>query len=141
MTVLAWDGKTLAADKRAVVGGGLRRTVTKIQRYKSVLLGATGDWDIAMQLMEWWKADAVPDKFHEVFRKAEATLIVISRTGILTWNSGPYPLPHECEKAAFGSGRDYAEMAMYLGKSAKEAVELACLFQSDCGDGVDTLSL
>ena len=32
MTVIAWDGRTLAADKRAVFGGNLILTTTKIFR-------------------------------------------------------------------------------------------------------------
>jgi hypothetical protein len=42
---------------------------------------------------------------------------------------------------AFGSGRDYAEAAMFLGCDAKRAVEVACQFQTDCGNGIDTLRL
>jgi hypothetical protein len=30
---------------------------------------------------------------------------------------------------------------MFLGKSASDAVEIACLFEHNCGNGVDTLEL
>lgn len=51
MTVICWDGKTLAADKRAT-SVGLARTVTKVQRHGDVLLAMTGDWDVAAEMRE-----------------------------------------------------------------------------------------
>jgi hypothetical protein len=71
MTVIVWDGKTLAADKQ--MGGDYPRTVTE-------------------------------DAHH-----------------------------------AIGSGRDFAAAAMYLGKTAREAVEVAMALTGFCGHGVDTL--
>ena len=141
MTVIAWDGSVLAADKMAVDGGGIRRTTTKIQRHHDALLAMTGSWDIACELREWWKMGASQSNFPEKARGDVATLIVI-RTGVIeTYNSGPFPLIHEVKQCAFGSGRDFAEAAMYCGKSAIEAVEIACKFQSDCGNGVDYMAL
>ena len=46
----------------------------------------------------------------------------------------------EDQFAAWGSGRDFALTAMHLGKSAREAVEIACLFENGCGNGVDVLT-
>ncbi|MCK4121398.1 hypothetical protein HFK83_03310 [Ralstonia pseudosolanacearum] len=140
MTVIAWDGKTLAADKRAT-SVGLARTVTKIQRHGDVLLAMTGDWDVAVELREWLKAGAVPRDFPEKAREDNASLIVIGRGGIAVYSTGPFPMPIEQEKVAFGSGRDFAEASMYLGCSAIEAVSVACHFQTDCGNGIDALTL
>lgn len=50
MTVIAWDGSALAADKRAVSGGGIARACTKIERHGSSLLGITGDWDTGAEM-------------------------------------------------------------------------------------------
>lgn len=141
MTVIAWDGQKLAADKRCVSGGGIARTVTKIERYGDALLAMTGNWDVAAEIREWWKRGACPDTFPSKARDDAATLIVITKGCIQTYASGPYPMPIEEERCAFGSGRDYAEAAMFCGKSAKEAVEIACRFQSDCGNGIDVLTL
>lgn len=140
MTVIAWDGKTLAADKRAT-SVGLARTVTKIQRDGDLLLAMTGDWDVAVELREWFKAGAVPRDFPEKAREDNASLIVIGRGGVAVYSTGPFSMPIEQEKVAFGSGRDFAEAAMYLGCTAIEAVSVACHFQTDCGNGVDALTL
>ncbi len=142
MTVIAFDGKRLAADKRATSGGGIARTVTKIQRHGAVLLGITGDWDIAVEMREWFKAGAEPGKFPDRAKDGESTLIVIRHGGVIeTYCSGPYPMLIEEPMCAWGSGRDYAQAAMYLGHDARRAVEVASVFQTDCGNGIDCLEL
>ncbi|KMW48092.1 hypothetical protein DEE91_01050 [Ralstonia pickettii] len=140
MTVIVWDGKTLAADKRAT-SVGLARTVTKIQRHGEQLLAMTGDWDVAAEIREWFKAGAVPRDFPAKAREDLASLIVVCRGSLAVYSTGPFPMPIESEKVAFGSGRDFAEAAMHLGCSAIEAVSVACHFQTDCGNGVDALTL
>jgi len=140
MTVIAWDGRTLAADKRAT-SVGLARTVTKIQRHGDCLLAMTGDWDVAAEIRAWFKAGAVPSDFPTKAREDLSSLIVIRRDGVDLYSTGPYPMPIESEKVAFGSGRDFAEAAMHLGCTAIEAVSVACHFQNDCGNGIDVLAL
>lgn len=139
MTVVAFDGKTLAADGMAVSGGGIARRVTKIERHKDMLLAVTGGLDIAAELREWFKAGADPRDFPPRARDGEATLIVFDGDGIKTYVSGPFPMRIHATKCAFGSGRDYAEAAMFLGCDAAKAVEVASHFQTDCGMGVDVL--
>lgn len=52
MTVIAWDGKTLAADKRAVASG-LIGTTTKIRRIGDLLVGIAGNFSAGMEMLEW----------------------------------------------------------------------------------------
>ena len=144
MTVIAFDGKTLAADKRMCQGGGIARTVTKIVRTRSSgeLLAITGGLDVGRELEAWYLMGAKVVDFPANAKDDTAMLIVIKPNGeIWTWAAGPYPTRIESEKAAFGSGRDFAEAAMYLGESAVDAVAVACVFQSDCGNGIDVLEL
>jgi hypothetical protein len=151
MTIIAWDGRILAADKR-VNDAGLARTCTKIFKvdlqYEDEpdvpgFAAIVGSVDPAMELLEWFIAGAAQDKFPEAARKDDATLIVISSdpaVGVRQWNTGPYPTAIEDRFSAWGSGRDYALAAMHLGHTAREGVELACLFEMNCGNGIDTLS-
>ena len=141
MTVIAWDGRTLAADKRATSGGGIARTVTKIERHKDCLIAITGCWDTGAEMREWFKAGADPATFPAKARDDRSTLIVIDAAGINTWAIGPYPMRVEEPRCCWGSGRDYAEAAMHLGHDARKAVEVACHFQTDCGNGIDVLAL
>lgn len=141
MTVIAWDGKTLAADRRAVYPSGYIRQDTKIHRHNGQLLAITGDADTGRELLAWYRAGAAPEAFPASARNVNSTLIVITHDGIQVFCSGPYPHHILEPQAAWGNGRDYAEAAMHLGLDARAAVGVACHFQSDCGDGVDTLTL
>lgn len=152
MTVLAWDGVTLAADKRMVTAGGICRTVTKIKRVRPLgagtqrcLAGITGALDTALEMLAWYEAGALPMAFPAEARKDVATLVLIVPDGnnvrILNWCSGPIPVEVEVQQMAWGSGRDYAEAVMYLSLDARRAVQVACHFQSDCGNGIDALRL
>jgi len=143
MTVIAWDGEMLAADKRMQQYGGIARTVTKIMRAPDgCLLAVTGSVDVGLEMRHWLLAGAMPADFPPKAREDVATLIVINRKGeVWTYAAGPFPMRMESHQIAFGSGRDYAEASMHLGCSAAEAVKVACMFQTDCGGGIDALVL
>jgi ATP-dependent protease HslVU (ClpYQ) peptidase subunit len=140
MTVIAWDGKTLAADKRTT-DAGVGLTTTKIFRAPcGALLGAGGTTSACHGLKNWWVAGADPEKFPE--KDKDAALMVVKPGGkvLVYWESA---VGVEIEDAFFaiGSGRDFALAAMHLGCSAKRAVEVACTFSPYCGNGIDTLEL
>ena len=140
MTVIAWDGRTLAADKRAVQAG-LARTVTKIHRVGGTLVGTSGCAHVGADLKEWLLAGADPGKFPPKARDDEATLLVIRNGRVEIYVASPFPVIVEDEQVAIGCGRDYALAAMACGKNARESVEIACRFEVNCGNGVDTLTL
>ena len=141
MTVIAWDGRTLAADKRSTGGGGIARVVTKIMRHGHQLLGITGSWDTGAEMRQWFMDGAKPEGFPAKARDDLATLIVIDASGIRSYSSGPHAMWIEQAKCAWGSGRDFAEACMWLGHDARRGVEAACHFQTDCGNGIDVLEL
>ena len=62
MTVLAWDGHTLAADKRAVMGTMIL-TTTKIFRVGDALVGYAGDACFGEEMVAWFKRGAKPEDF------------------------------------------------------------------------------
>lgn len=139
MTVIAWDGKMLAADKRAT-SGNVAYAVTKVERFGDHLLGMTGEADVAHELREWFKTGAVPKDFPKSARRDMATLIVISPdTRPRAFATGPHPMLYADEKLAWGCGRDFALATMHLGHDARRAVEVACTFDVSCGNGIDTL--
>lgn len=142
MTVIAWDGKTLAADKRSV-NNGRPTTVTKIFRSDDMLLAVTGDLVRGLELVRWHQAGGNPATLPE-FQKTLADyvpLLQVSRDGVYLYENGPIPFKVEEPFFAMGSGRDCALAALYLGKTAKEAVEVACVLLNGCGNGIDTLEL
>lgn len=141
MTVIAWDGRTLAADKRASLGT-LIRTTTKIFRFGGALLSYCGETGMGEELVAWFKAGAVPKDYPERQSADDAsTLLVIDASGIRTYERSPFPARIEDRTFAIGSGRDFALAAMHLGKTAAEAVAVAIALDSGCGNGIDTLQL
>ena len=68
-------------------------------------------------------------------------LVVLPDRSLHKFESTPHPLRFPPQNFAIGSGRDFALAAMHLGKTAVEAVEVACHFDSGCGNGIDTLTL
>ena len=137
MTVIAWDGETLAADQRASLGS-FYRTTQKIFVVRDCLVGYAGDSDYAEALLEWYRTGADPEKYPNMDNKdAWRSLLVIEPSKkILKYERTPYPVRFPHQQFAIGSGRDFAMMAMRLGKTAAEAVELTAEFDSGCGNGV-----
>jgi 20S proteasome alpha/beta subunit len=146
MSVIAWDGKTLAADKRASFGTTIR-TTTKIFRHGNALLAYAGDSAHGEEVRAWWMRGADPDDFPRSQRDKDdwAGLLVIRRGEhgpvIARYERTPYPIYFEDEHFSIGSGREFALAAMYLGCDARRAVEVACALDSGCGNGIDTLTL
>lgn len=146
MSVVVWDGKTLAADKRAS-NGSLIFTTTKIRLLDrnsgDVLLGWTGDQDSGEMMAKWYTNGAEPNEWPECQKDKDAwcRLIVVNAAGAAFYERQPVAIRVEDAFAAWGSGRDFALAALYLGKSAIDAVLIAGHFDNACGNGVDSLSL
>lgn len=140
MSVVCWDGHTLAADKRATLGS-LIRTTTKIRRIGEFLCGYSGDAAQGEEMLAWFARGAIASEFPASQRDKDdwAGLLVIGRGSITRYERTPYPLHYEDVQFAIGSGRDFALAAMHCGKTAREAVEIACIFDNGCGNGVDAL--
>jgi ATP-dependent protease HslVU (ClpYQ) peptidase subunit len=144
MSVIAWDGKTLAADKRATFGGNLILTTTKIRRIGNMLVGYAGGADFGEQMVQWVADGADPADFPTGQRdKDDWAGVLVLRPGqpVARYERTPYPILFEDRCVAVGSGRDFAMAAMYLGCDAKRAVEVACALDVNCGNGVDVLTM
>jgi ATP-dependent protease HslVU (ClpYQ) peptidase subunit len=144
MTVIAWDGKTLAADKEASDAWVKASRTTKIHRRDNGLLAFAGNASMGRELLAWFDAGANPADFPSGNRDASnpTRLMHITLAGeILVYECGPYPLRFENEIYALGSGREAALAVMMLGHDATKAVEIASRLCTGCGNGIDTLEL
>ena len=144
MTVIAWDGKTLAADKRMTAGWVTSPIVKKIRRSNGELIAATGNASIAVQLFDWHSKGCDPDTWPECNKdpaKDSIThLIVINeKTGIRKYESSGYPVCIENKFMAWGNGHEAAMAVLHLGFDAKKAVEVTSEIIQGVGNGVDTL--
>lgn len=143
MSVIAYDGHMIAADRQAT-NAGLRYMTTKLRRLKSgVVLAWTGDQDTGELLAQWYEQGANPTEWPEVQKDKEAWCRLIVATGKECRFYERHPVSIKVEDAflAWGSGRDYAMGAMAMGASARKAVHVASRFDHNCGLGCDVFVL
>lgn len=145
MTTIAWDGATLCGDKRSSNSYSVS-TVTKIFRLKNGLglVGFCGKSDHIPTILQWCEDGFIPCDYPE-FQKIEetgSTFLHIEPDGsIMRFNTTPIGYLIEDGFAAIGSGMDFALSAMYLGASAKQAIEIATHFNPSTGNGYTELRL
>ena len=142
MTVLAWDGVSLAADKLACAGN-MRATVTKIARCGNELIGICGALPLGNLLRNWYLNGADPDMFPESGVDDETTEMVVIKADGKVWVYSGSSTPFEIEDkmCAFGAGNEAALAALYCGATAEQAVEIASMINITCGNGIDVLPL
>ena len=146
MTVIAWDGTTLAADKQCT-NNGYKTTVTKIYRFDDGrLVGAASHSHICVAFIEWLRRGGnIPDilKSAKEEKVAGAGIEILPNGKIHRYQIGvsSIPLHFEDKFIAIGSGFEYAVGAMAMGADAIKAVEITSRFSSSCGMGVDSLRL
>lgn len=126
MTTIAYKAGVLAGDSQAT-DDQLWQT-NKIERLSTsagkLLVGWCGDVHSALVFMEWLKNEQSrkPDISNEDFEA-----IVVAETGRVTiWNQSLVGWRPEGRFFAIGSGAKAAMGAMHAGKSAVEAVKIAC---------------
>jgi ATP-dependent protease HslVU (ClpYQ) peptidase subunit len=143
MTVIAFDGEFVAADRLASFGS-TRMTTTKIHRVGNAIAGYAGDACFGEQVLDWYRNGADPAKFPPSNRDKDdwAGLVVFERgQPIKRYERTPFPVIWHDKQAAIGSGRDYALAAMHLGYDARRGVEVAIALDTGCGQGIDVLEL
>ena len=141
MTVIVFDGRTLAADKQATYGS-LRRSVTKVHRVDGLLVGLAGDSWLCAEMLDWIRTGRHRDAFPDAQRSENfATVVVIDEGKTLVYERSPVPVLLEDPVYATGSGRDFALAALMCGCDARRAVAVACALDVSCGMGIDAIDL
>lgn len=139
MTTIAWDGKTLVAD-RPLTSSGVRYETTKAHRLSDgSLFASCGALENNAAVRQWLDGSAekpvmgTDDDFDGVLIKPDGTAWMLNKKLHLIAIESPH--------FSTGSGRDFALLAMRLGKTAREAVEMAAELDIWTGMGVTELSL
>jgi ATP-dependent protease HslVU (ClpYQ) peptidase subunit len=126
MTTIAYKAGILAGDSQATDDQvwQTRKVIRLSTSAGSLLVGWCGDVHAALVFLEWLKNDQSrkPDISNEDFEA-----IVVAETGRVTiWTQSLVGWRPEGKFFAIGSGGKAAMGAMHAGKSAVEAVKIAC---------------
>jgi hypothetical protein len=136
VTTCAWDGKTLAADTRANSGGMPYQTLKVYKLSDGRLYAGCGAAEDLQAVRIWLESGGdkpTPKDF--------VGLVIGPNRQWSRYEDKLVPIPVQNSFHAVGSGRDYAIAAMHLGKTAREAVELACLYDIYTGSPITEVSL
>lgn len=142
MTVIAWDGKTLAADKRSTAGNQ-HNTVTKLFRIDADRIAAVaGGFAHSLMVLDWVRRGEDHQHYPKPLDSDEAgRLLVVHRSGVIeVFEAGPIALRFEDPTFTMGSGAQIASTAMHLGHDAASACRIACDVCIYCGNGIDVLT-
>jgi len=154
MTTVAWDGRTLAVDRR-IVAGEHYRSGTKFRvatvAGANVVMAYTGFVECGQLMMDWFESGAKKEDFPACQQDKDdwARLIVAQAVQhsygwtpvVYYYDSYPSRQDIEDSHAAWGSGSECALAAMYCGKDATEAVEIAARFVATTGNGWDAATM
>lgn len=136
MTTIAWDGQDLAADSLVSLGS-IKYTTRKLARLKDGgILGAAGKSIEITQLVKYLNGDtSAAPKIPSVH-----AIHITPERNVYLYAGGFDDSPVLDRYVAVGSGGDIALGAMEAGKSAVQAVEIACRRDSNSGPPVESLN-
>lgn len=143
MSTVAWDGKSLAADRNGARGDLVLVAPKLYPLIGGGALATTGDYAAGRLMVEWYQAGADLTKYPPCqATEGYASLIVAKPGGVCEYYSvNPHSIAVLDPFMAWGSGCDFALGAMARGATAKEAVEVACRFDVWSGGGVESVEV
>lgn len=162
MTIIVWDGHTLASDSLALYGYIKTRAKkiyklninfpldTKLQpcfetynphhtySQRNALIGFSGNEVLGLEMIEWiingFKKDQFPEKAKDLSMPVSLLLIVETQPDHLAYRFENSPIPIKCEvPVALGSGKEVAYGALYSGASSQMAARAAIDLVEGCG--------
>lgn len=154
MTTIAYKDGVMACDSCWASNSVQTTSLTKIQRLSSsALIGTAGDGDVraVLALLDKIKSpDKLPTRFDLAATRCDFDAILVFLTGQV-WHisigrvgKGDYEgqvWPANRGIAAVGSGSELAIGAMAAGKSARDAVNIACKFDINSRRPVHVVAL
>jgi hypothetical protein len=143
MTVIAYDGLYVAADRLIVNEGGLRGITRKLDVFEDWVLATSGPADHGDALILWFKEGKSPAAFPRYHDGDKGSYLYAFKHGapVLCFQTWPTPIMFPMTEFAAGTGNDVARAAMLLGRDAREACRIACELNIYCGMGVEYVDL
>lgn len=124
--------KEIAADSKCSSDDSFC-SVYKLRQWKDGPIGAAGDWH---QILKFYEALEIGG---EIDSEWDIEVLQLQPSGLFIYGASLKPYPIKDKFYAIGSGAAYALTAMALGKSPREAVEIAARFDPGTGGEIDVL--
>lgn len=142
MSVVVWDGKTIAADRRQCCGALRSETSKMCKLPNGEVLAWTGTQERGLALADWYRDGASPAKWPSFQSDDDwVRLIVASCEGAFFYEQLPIRQMVIDPFGAWGEGRDFAYGALGMGATARQAVEVTARFCVSVGDGIEAYDL
>ena len=141
MTIICWDGTTLAADKMVSFEDGTFFTTPKIfRRGDGIIYGVAGTCCEA--IADWFENGEGMTRFNGlVLSERNFSLLYIGHDRKPYLMEGaPYPVEVEDRCFAIGGAAQAGRILMECGMTAEKAVEQVCQHNIYCGGGIDALT-
>lgn len=131
MSVIAWDGQTLAADTCCAYGNIVRNESKIFFCKEGVWMGCVGNYEDGYKVKEWLEGKEAKPK-----ELKNSTCLIIRKSKIgkpvaTLLEEGMQEIPLSSTPFAIGSGKDMAMGAMLAGYNARAAVELVTPYHAD----------
>lgn len=116
-------------------GDGYFYSVDKLTVNTVGALGSTGEWRQCLRALESICANGIIDE------ELDVTVLELRGDSIWLYDGHEKPFQIKQDFYAIGTGAAYAIAAMHLGKSPKEAVEIAALYDPGTGGPIETIEM
>lgn len=141
MTIICYDGKTIAADGLASDERIVASTnIPKLVVINGCVIGAGGCHWSALKFIAWWKNNKV-DPYPSLDEAFRALVVFSDGNAELYGYKFDIGIPLGCRPYVIGYGRDIARGALAMGADAKRAVEICCELDTACGGQIMTVTL
>ena len=142
MTTIAWDGKTLAADREAGYGS-IKFATQKLRQVADFMFAGAGAAEDIDAMARWLANGADPKERLGLSESVLALAVDISsgQPFIICGKEMPSFRKLRAKQMAIGCGSDFVLACMVLGKTAPQAIRLAEKHISGTGLGVDSYTV
>jgi ATP-dependent protease HslVU (ClpYQ) peptidase subunit len=136
MTTIVWDGKTLAADGRMTAGNRVCEedrqkifvdTVSTLRGATVICYALAGAADMVNRVGVWISEGCphtVEDHPYD-WGEAGFEVIIVTTESVFVYHSESNDLLEIFHKVCLGSGGEFAQTALHMGKDAKACVKIA----------------
>lgn len=144
MTTIAWDGRTLAAD-RAAWSSGNKYRVRKVYKVRApdgrrFLVAFSGDANYCFAVLGWMRGGPRPGAYPNKDGAYTIAVVIDEKNRIWRMDSDDLKYVPVLEKIhASGAGQDYAIGALEAGATATEAIRITIKRSDYAALGVDSV--